>query len=81
MAEKTKSIWSIAIHGGAGTIPMQTSELIANEYKQALQETIEFGATLLKQNLTALDTVERVIKMMEDNPLFNAGKGAVYTEN
>lgn len=72
--------WSIAIHGGAGTLRREkmTAEQQA-EYKAALQQALNAGAAILKEGGTALDAVEATIRLMEDDPKFNAGKGAVYT--
>lgn len=74
------SKFTIAIHGGAGTIlqSMLTPELEAN-YKLGLQNALDAGYEVLKQNGTSLDAVCEAIKSLEDNELFNAGKGAVFT--
>lgn len=72
--------WSIAIHGGAGT--MRRANMNAEQqadYKQALQTALDAGAAVLKDGGTALDAVEITIRLMEDDPRFNAGKGAVFT--
>ncbi len=72
--------YSIAIHGGAGTLVkgMMTSELEA-QYKSALKNALSEGYTILEQAGTALDAVEIAVKHLEDSPLFNAGKGSVFT--
>ena len=72
--------FAIAIHGGAGTIlrSSMTSEKEA-AYKKALQEAIEAGEHILVQKGRSIDAVEAAIKVLEDNPLFNAGKGSVFT--
>lgn len=72
--------YALAIHGGAGTIlkSMMTDEKEAN-YKKALQAAIDAGESVLKNKGTALDAVEASIRSLENNPLFNAGKGAVFT--
>jgi len=72
--------FSIAIHGGAGTLVkgLMTLELEA-QYKEALQRALNKGYKLLKDGGTAIDAVERAVKSLEDTPLFNAGKGAVFT--
>ncbi len=49
------------------------------DYRKALSEALERGKSILKEGGTALDAVEATIRVMEDNPLFNAGKGAVFT--
>ena len=74
------SNYAIAIHGGAGTIlrSTMTPEKEA-EYKQALADAINAGEAVLKANGSALDAVEAAIVSLENNPLFNAGKGSVFT--
>lgn len=74
------SNYAIAIHGGAGTITRasMTPEKEA-EYTQALADAIAAGEAVLQANGTALDAVEAAIKSLEDCPLFNAGKGSVFT--
>lgn len=70
----------LVIHGGAGTIlkSRMTDEKEA-AYKQGLTEALQKGYAVLKQGGASLDAVVTAIKVMEDNPLFNAGKGAVFT--
>jgi beta-aspartyl-peptidase (threonine type) len=72
--------FSIAIHGGAGTLVkgLMTPELEA-EYKAALKTARDIGYKILEQGGTALDAVESAVNSLEDTPLFNAGKGAVFT--
>jgi len=72
--------FSIAIHGGAGTLVkgMMTSELEAN-YKTALKLTLDKGYAVLKSGGSAIDAVETAVVALEDSPLFNAGKGSVFT--
>ncbi|MBI3521116.1 MAG: isoaspartyl peptidase/L-asparaginase [Bacteroidetes bacterium] len=72
--------YAIAIHGGAGTILKSTmtpeKEL---SYRTGLQDAIEAGESILKSGGSAFDAVETAIIQLENNPLFNAGKGAVFT--
>lgn len=70
----------LVIHGGAGTIlkSQMTPEKEA-AYIEALNKALQIGNDILKDGGTALDAVEACIRSMEDNPLFNAGKGAVFT--
>jgi beta-aspartyl-peptidase (threonine type) len=72
--------WSIAIHGGAGTLTRtaMTPEKEA-EYEAALQRALDAGAKVLADGGSAVDAVKAAIILMEDSPLFNAGKGAVFT--
>jgi len=75
-----KAEFSIVIHGGAGTILKKnmTPEKEA-AYKAKLEEAIRVGYDILKNGGTSLDAVTKTINIMEDSPLFNAGKGAVFT--
>ncbi|PNQ74049.1 beta-aspartyl-peptidase [Hanstruepera neustonica] len=72
--------FSIAIHGGAGTLVkgMMTPEL-ETKYKDALKDALDAGYYLLENGGTAVDAVEAAVKVLEDSPLFNAGKGSVFT--
>jgi len=69
----------IAIHGGAGTI-LKSEMSAAKElaYTNALQDALHKGYGVLSNNGTAIDAVEAAIRSLEDCPLFNAGKGAVF---
>lgn len=71
---------SLALHGGAGTLikGAMTAEKEA-EYKTALKTALETGYSLLEKGGTALDAVEATVKSLEDCPLFNAGRGSVFT--
>jgi len=72
--------WSFAIHGGAGTLQRDrmTAEQQA-EYKAALQAALDAGAKVLRDGGAALDAVTAAITILEDDPKFNAGRGAVFT--
>jgi L-asparaginase / beta-aspartyl-peptidase len=74
-----KAEWAIVIHGGAGVITRDkmTPEMDKN-FRAALTEALNKGKSILIDGGSALDAVENVIRIMEDNPLFNAGKGAVF---
>ncbi|MEM1196397.1 MAG: isoaspartyl peptidase/L-asparaginase [Pseudomonadota bacterium] len=78
--EEAKPKWSIAIHGGAGTMARDkmTPEKEA-EYKASLQAALDAGAKILAEGGGAMDAVQAAIIPMEDSPLFNAGRGAVFT--
>jgi len=70
----------LVVHGGAGTISKSSmAPEIEREYRDNLTRAITTGYGILKNNGTSLDAVEAVIKILEDSPLFNAGKGAVFT--
>jgi len=72
--------WSIVVHGGAGVIERAnlTPELEA-QYRAAMQRALTTGGAILERGGSSLDAVEAVIEEMEDDPLFNAGRGAVFT--
>jgi len=72
---------TLAIHGGAGTIlkANHTDEL-EEQYKQGLEEALAAGYTLLAEGKSSMDAIEASIKSMENNVLFNAGRGAVFTK-
>ena len=74
--------WSIAIHGGAGT--MDTTTMTAaqrGEYAGALGAALDAGAKVLAAGSSSLDAVEAAVVLLEDDPHFNAGRGAVFTYN
>lgn len=72
--------FGIVIHGGAGVITPQAMTP-GNEklYREKLKEALTAGYRILENDGSSLDAVEAAIKIMEDSPLFNAGKGAVFT--
>ncbi|MDT0555279.1 isoaspartyl peptidase/L-asparaginase family protein [Patiriisocius hiemis] len=72
--------FSIAIHGGAGTLVkgLMTPEL-ESQYKAKLEEALESGYKVLEANGSALDAVEVSVTILENSPLFNAGKGSVFS--
>lgn len=72
--------FGIVIHGGAGTILKENmSDSLEAAYKSKLEEAIKVGHEILKNGGTAMEAVTKTINVMEDSPLFNAGKGAVFT--
>jgi beta-aspartyl-peptidase (threonine type) len=72
--------WSLAIHGGAGTLdPKQMTPEKRAAYEAALQAALEAGSKVLREGGSAMDAIKAAIIPMEDSPLFNAGKGAVFT--
>lgn len=72
--------WSLAVHGGAGVMDRETmSRETETSYRVALQAALDKGAAILDQGGSALDAVEAVVRQLEDDPQFNAGRGAVFT--
>jgi beta-aspartyl-peptidase (threonine type) len=77
-----KQEWAIVIHGGAGVITRdKMTPDMDKQYREALAFALNTGKKILADGGTALDAVEKTINTMEDNPLFNAGKGAVFTHD
>jgi beta-aspartyl-peptidase (threonine type) len=71
---------AFVIHGGAGRIePSTFTEERERQYRQTLERALDAGYGILKKGGKGLDAVEAAIVIMEDSPLFNAGKGAVFT--
>lgn len=76
----TEKTFGLVIHGGAGYIYKgRYNEQEEKAYKNKLQEAIDTGYAILSRGGSALDAVEHTIWVMENSPLFNAGKGAVMT--
>jgi beta-aspartyl-peptidase (threonine type) len=71
---------AIAIHGGAGPIPRQAlTETRERQYRDGLQAALDAGYTILERGGGSLDAVTCAVRLLEDNPLFNAGRGAALT--
>jgi beta-aspartyl-peptidase (threonine type) len=73
--------WAMAIHGGAGTISRDEPAAEIAARREALTAALEAGRKILEEGGQALDCVETVIRLLEDRPEFNAGRGAVYTHD
>lgn len=79
-AQQSAKKFVLVIHGGAGTIlKSQMTPEKEKAYTDALSEALEKGSAILGKGGSALDAVEASVRILEDNPLFNAGKGAVFT--
>ena len=80
--EKKQNVdFSIVIHGGAGTMEREKMSMEKElEYKKKLEEALNKGYEILENNGSSEQAVIEAIKVMEDSPLFNAGKGAVLDE-
>jgi beta-aspartyl-peptidase (threonine type) len=69
----------LVIHGGAGSVKKgQVSAEMEKAYAAGLEQALVAGYTILKKGGSSLDAVEAAVKILEDNPLFNAGRGAVF---
>lgn len=72
--------WAIVLHGGAGVIERKTMDPKTEAaYRASLSEALKRGSAVLDNGGSSLDAVESAIRYLEDDPLFNAGKGAVFT--
>ncbi len=75
-----QNTYTLVIHGGAGSIMRaRLTEERQQAYTQELKHALDAGTQILARGGTALDAVVAAVKVMEDSPLFNAGKGAVFT--
>ena len=73
-------MFGLAIHGGAGTLPRaDMSGEMERKYRSGLAAALDAGYAVLQRGGTSLDAVTRAVTVLEDNPLFNAGLGAVFT--
>ena len=72
--------WAIAIHGGAGEISRTVSDEDRARYVQGLRVALECGESMLRSGSHALDVVEEVVRCLEDDESFNAGRGSVFAE-
>lgn len=77
LAQAEQKPWAIVVHGGAGGKPPAEGKRSPRE--DALRAYLNLGREMLAKGNSALDTCEKVVRAFEDDPLFNAGKGAVYT--
>jgi len=73
-------VFGIAIHGGAGTLPRNEMSAEAEwNYRAGLNQALSAGHAVLERGGSSIDAVTAAVVMLEDNPLFNAGRGAVFT--
>lgn len=70
--------YALAIHGGAGIEPDRMTAERRAAWEKSLAAALERGRAILAQGGTALDAVEQVVRVLEDDPIFNAGRGAVF---
>jgi beta-aspartyl-peptidase (threonine type) len=79
-AQQPAHRWAIVLHGGAGVIERATMDAKTEAaYRASLAEALDAGAKELDRGGSSVDAVETAIKILEDDPLFNAGRGAVFT--
>ncbi|KAM7280136.1 hypothetical protein ACFE04_007270 [Oxalis oulophora] len=72
--------WAIAVHGGAGVDPNLPEER-QQQAKQLITKCLNLGISLLRDNHSAVDVVERVVRELETDPTFNSGRGSALTEH
>lgn len=78
----TTKPFALAVHGGAGVISRKTiTPEVEAQYRAALERALLAGYAVLNRGGTSTDAVVAVIKVFEDDPLFNAGKGAVFSSD
>ena len=77
---RAAATWQLAIHGGAGVL--ERGDLTVQKeaaFRASLSAALAAGAAILRTGGSSLDAVEAAVRVLEDDPLFNAGKGAVFT--
>jgi beta-aspartyl-peptidase (threonine type) len=73
-------MFGLAIHGGAGSLPRaEAGGDKERRYREGLAAALEAGYAVLERRGTSLDAVTRAVKVLEDDPMFNAGRGSVFT--
>ena len=80
VSTSSKPRWTIAIHGGAGGELERWTQAQRQVRIEGLQKALKTGAGMLEQSAKAIDVVEAVVRVLEDDPNFNAGRGAVLNE-
>ena len=74
--------WKLVIHGGAGVIERERLSAAKEQaIRASLDHVLEAGAAMLGQGRSALDTVEACVRLLEDDPHFNAGRGAALAQD
>jgi beta-aspartyl-peptidase (threonine type) len=72
--------WTLVIHGGAGQIRRDSTDAVTDRaIRAALEDALEDGSKLLASGGSALDAIEAAVRVLEDDPYFNAGRGSVFT--
>jgi len=71
--------YTIVVHGGAGSMNPNMDQSLKEQYFRSLSEALTIGQKILRDGGNSLDAVEQVVRYLEDDSLFNAGRGAVFT--
>ncbi len=78
--QETQARWAVVVHGGAGVIERENLDAQTEAaYREAMTRAVETAGAILEEGGSAMDAVEAAIREMEDDPKFNAGRGAVFT--
>jgi beta-aspartyl-peptidase (threonine type) len=77
--QEKNGTYTIVLHGGAGYFPKDSPEALKQEYINSLSKALNIGKNILANGGNSIEAVEKVIRYLENNILFNAGKGAVFT--
>ena len=78
--DQSKNNYGIVIHGGAGGEPDKWTADYKAQRTAGLKAALDQGVSMLKEGKSALDVVEQVVRVLEDDPIFNAGRGCVLNE-
>jgi len=79
-AQQPAHHWAIVVHGGAGVIERGSMDPKTEAaYRASMTQAIQAGAAILDKGGSSLDAIEATIRILEDDPLFNAGRGAVFS--
>ncbi len=81
VAERPAQRWAIVIHAGAGVISKSMPDQVREGYLASLRQALRKGARALERGENGVDVAEMVVRFLEDDPHFNAGKGAVFTHD
>jgi beta-aspartyl-peptidase (threonine type) len=73
--------FAIALHGGAGVIEKTEDSSLHRDFEAALAQCLKVGTDILQDGGTSIDAVEATVTALEDHPLFNAGRGAVFNHD
>lgn len=79
LSQELSGKYTILVHGGAGYINPNMEESLKQAHLNSLTEVLNLGKKILHEGGNSLDAVEQVVKFLEDDSLFNAGRGAVFT--
>ncbi|MGB5531360.1 MAG: isoaspartyl peptidase/L-asparaginase [Ignavibacteriaceae bacterium] len=79
LSQQLNGKYTIVIHGGAGSMDPNMEESLKQAYLSSLTDALNIGRDILEKGGLSLNAVEQVVRFLEDDSLFNAGRGAVFT--